>query len=260
MRPLLLGLLSSAAAAAAALSLASAAQAAPQPDLSVTKTCAVTAPQYVLCTITVTNIGTAASGNPITLNDVVSGAPSNGQFVGGGGTLPISCTPGAGPILPIACHANTSLAPNQPKTATFGFRLPTGGSFTNCVTVNSAGDTHPANNTNICTSITVPGPGGCTGYPMVADVFFYNPMTPFGPQTVNICRGGHVVFHNVSTGTPLTILDLTSPGSLPLFPSVSLTVSGPGATAPTATLQTGSPMTYTYKITGFVLHGHVIVH
>ena len=260
MRPLLLGLLSSAAAATAALSLSSAAQAAPQPDLSLATSCAVNGPQSALCTITVTNVGNLPSGSPLHLADTITGAPSNGQFTGGGGTLPIRCSPGAGPILPISCNANASLAPGQSKNALFSFHLPTGGSFTNCVTVSSAGDAHPANNTNICTSITVPGPGGCTGYPMVADVFFYNPMTPFGPQTVNICRGGHVVFHNVSTGIALTIQDLTSPGGQSLFPSITLASSGSGATIQTVALQTGSPPTYEYKISGFVVHGHIIVH
>jgi hypothetical protein len=234
------------------------------PDLSVTKTCAVTAPQYVHCIITVTNNGTAASVSPMHLADLVTSAPSNGQFVGGGGTLPISCSPGAGPILPISCNANASLAPGQSKNALFDFRLPTGGTFTNCATVTegsnpgTAPDPNPGNNTNICTTITVPGPlTSCTAYPMTADVYFYNPMTPFGPQTVNICHGGHVLFHNVSTGIPLIITDVGAPGGASLFPPVSL--SGNGVNAPTAALATGSPNTYEYKITGFVLHGHINV-
>ncbi len=234
------------------------------PDLSVTKTCAVTAPQYVHCTITVTNVGNAPSVLPMHLSDNVTSAPSNGQFVGGGGTLPISCTPGAGPILPIYCNASASLAPGQSKNALFDFRLPTGGSFTNCASVGegpnpgSSPDPNPANNTNICTTITVPGPGACTAYPMTADVYFYNPMTPFGPQTVSICRGGHVIFHNVSTGTALTITDVLASGGAPLFPPVSL--PGNGTSAPTFPLSIGAPNTYEYKITGFVLHGHINVY
>src|ERR1700682_3963098 len=72
--------------------------AAPAPDLKVTKTCVVNGPQSVLCTVTVSNIGTGASVSPITLTDVVSGAPSNGLIVGAGGTLPLCSRPGGGPL------------------------------------------------------------------------------------------------------------------------------------------------------------------
>ncbi len=99
---------------------------------------------------------------------------------------------------------------------------------------------------------------GCTGYPLVADVNFYNPMQPFGPQTVDICRGGHVTFHNISTGTALVIDDLTSPGGQPLFPQISL--PGNGANGSTGVLQTGTPISYHYKISGFTVHGHIRVH
>lgn len=142
------------------------AQAQPVPDLSVTKVCANGPLQSVLCTVTVTNLGTVPSVSPLKLTDLVTGAPTDALFTGGGGTLPISCSPGAGPVLPIACSANIALLPNQAKTALFSFKLPTGGSFTNCATVtqqNAAGtllDPNPANNTNICTTITVPPPSG----------------------------------------------------------------------------------------------------
>lgn len=139
------------------------------PDLKVTKVCANGPLQSVLCTVTVTNIGSVPSVSPLSLTDVVTGAPANALFTGGGGTLPISCTPGAGPVLPIACSANIALLPNQPKTALFSFKLPTGGSFTNCATVTQAQnaatlpDPNPANNTNICTTITVLPPSGGGG-------------------------------------------------------------------------------------------------
>lgn len=151
------------------VSLPVTAQAQIGPDLKVTKVCANGPLQSVLCTVTVTNIGSVPSVSPLSLTDVVTGAPANALFTGGGGTLPISCSPGAGPVLPIACSANISMLPNQPKTALFSFKLPTGGSFTNCATVTQAQnaatlpDPNPANNTNICTTITVLPPSGGGG-------------------------------------------------------------------------------------------------
>ena len=145
------------------------AQAQTGPDLKVTKVCVNGPMQSVLCTVTVTNLGTVPSVSPLSLTDVVTGAPADALFTGAGGTLPISCSPGAGPVSPIACSANTSLPPNQPKTALFSFKLPTGGSFTNCATVSQGQnaatlpDPNPANNTNICTAITVPPPSGSGG-------------------------------------------------------------------------------------------------
>ena len=102
------------------------AQAQTVPDLQVTKVCVNGPLQSVLCTVTVTNLGTVPSFSPLKLTDVVTGAPADALFTGAGGTLPISCSPGAGPVLPIACSANISLPPNQPKTALFSFKLPTG--------------------------------------------------------------------------------------------------------------------------------------
>lgn len=145
------------------------AQAQTGPDLKVTKVCVNGPLQSVLCTVTVINQGTVPSVSPISLTDVVTGAPADALFTGAGGTLPISCSPGAGPVLPIACSANVSLLPNQPKTALFSFKLPTGGSFTNCATVSQGQnaatlpDPNPANNTNICAAITVPPPSGGGG-------------------------------------------------------------------------------------------------
>jgi len=133
------------------------------PDLSVTKVCAVNGPQSVLCTVTVTNNGSAPSVSPITLTDILTGAPTDALYTGAGGTLPISCSPGAGPITPIACIANTTLAPGESQYALFSFSLPQGGTFTNCATVLQGNvatqpESNNANNTNICTTITVPPP------------------------------------------------------------------------------------------------------
>jgi len=332
----------------------------PVADLSVTKTCAVNGPQSVLCTVTVTNLGPLPSVSPISISDIVTGAPSNGIYTGAGGTLPISCSPGAGPILPIACTANTSLAPSQSKNALFSFKLPSGGSFMNCVTVTEGAspgtpsDPNPANNTHICASVTVPsltgtvtvkkilvpatdpgkftlqlkngsgtllanflnggngavmGPvtvptgnynvsevGGSNGtslanytsaisgagcaangavtvaagdhkfctitntrngssWPLSATVTIYNPMTPFGPQSVDIAVGGTVTFHNSNSGANWTILRLTGPttfGPVPL-PNNTTHATGIFTTAGT----------YTYQINGtpsIVVHGTIIVH
>lgn len=138
------------------------------PDLSVTKTCAVNGPQSVLCTVTVKNISNIASVAPLSLSDIPT-APPGSTFTGGGGSLPISCTPGAGAVLPISCTANKSLQPNESGTALFSFTVPQGGTFKNCVTVSQGQnpatlpDPNLANNTNICTSVDVPPPPGGGG-------------------------------------------------------------------------------------------------
>lgn len=144
------------------------------PDLEVVKECAVNGPQSVLCTVTVTNRGGVPSVSPLTLADTPS-APAGSTFTGGGGSLPISCSPGAGPVLPISCTANKSLQPNESGTALFSFTVPKGGTFSNCVSVSQSQnaatlpDPNPRNNTNICTKINVPSPsggGGDTGGPI----------------------------------------------------------------------------------------------
>lgn len=134
------------------------------PDLSVTKTCVSNGPQSILCTVTVTNIGTSPSLAPLTMTDTPT-APAGSTYTGAGGSLPIGCTLGAGTVLPIPCSANIALQPQQSGTALFSFHVPDGAAFTNCVTVtvprNAAnpGDLSPANNTDICTSLG----GGGTG-------------------------------------------------------------------------------------------------
>jgi hypothetical protein len=211
------------------------ASAAPAPDLKVTKTCVVTG-QSVLCTVTVSNIGTAASVSPITLTDVASGAPSNGLIVGAGGTLPISCTPGAGPILPITCHAATSLAPNQSKTALFSFKLPTGGSFTNCATVTepqiatTLPDPNPANNTNICTPvINVPPPNGpdlkvtktcaVTGHSVLCTVTVKNIGTAASVSPINLTDTvSGAPSNGLYTGAGGTLPISCTPGAGPILP------------------------------------------
>lgn len=140
------------------LALPASAQTVSGPDLDVTKTCTANGPQSILCTVTVTNIGGAPTLAPLTVADTPT-APTGSTYTGAGGSLPIGCSLGAGPVLPIPCTANTSLQPGQSETALFSFRVADGGRFSNCVTVtiprNAAnpGDLHPANNTNICTSL-----------------------------------------------------------------------------------------------------------
>lgn len=140
------------------------------PDLSAAKVCAVNAPQSILCTITITNIGNNASVSPMSLTDNVT-ASTSVNFTGGGGSLPASCTPGAQVInnVPINCGIATSLAPGASGTVLFSFTMPTGGQFTNCVSVTQAqnpmtpADPNTSNNTNICTTITVAPPAPATG-------------------------------------------------------------------------------------------------
>lgn len=150
------------------LALPASAQTVTGPDLSVTKTCAVNGPQSILCTVTVTNIGGAPTLAPMTVADTPT-APAGSTYTGAGGSLPIGCSLGAGPVLPIPCVANTSLQPGQSETALFSFRVADGARFSNCVTVtiprNAAnpGDLHPANNTNICTSLGGNGDDGGKG-------------------------------------------------------------------------------------------------
>ena len=222
------------------------AQAQPVPDLSVTKVCVNGPLQSVLCTVTVTNIGTVPFVSPLKLTDVVTGAPANALFTGGGGTLPISCTPGAGPVLPIACSANIALLPNQPKTALFSFKLPTGGSFTNCATVtqqNVTGplpDPNPANNTNICTTITVPPPSGgggpitivtpppsgaCISQTVVSGLHY--PAQSCSQSTPGFLAGMMTSFHFTSKCTaPNTLLGVTNVSCqnapIPGFPTGSV--------------------------------------
>ena len=212
------------------VSLPVTAQVQPVPDLSVTKVCVNQPLQSVLCTVIVTNLGTVPSVSPLKLTDVVSGAPANALFNGAGGTLPISCSPGAGPVLPIACSANIALLPNQPKTALFSFKLPTGGSFTNCATVtqqNAAGtllDPNPANNTNICTTVTVPPPSGgggpitivtpppsgaCTSQTVVSGLHY--PAQSCSQSTPGFLAGMMTSFHFTSKCTaPNTLLGVTN--------------------------------------------------
>lgn len=212
------------------VSLPVTAQAQPVPDLSVTKVCFNQPLQSVLCTVTVTNLGAVPSVSPLKLTDVVSGAPANALFTGAGGTLPISCSPGAGPVLPIACSANIALLPNQQKTALFSFKLPMGGSFTNCATVtqqNAAGtllDPNPANNTNICTTVTVPPPSGgggsitivtpppsgaCTSQTVVSGLHY--PAQSCSQSTPGFLAGMMTSFHFTSKCTaPNTLLGVTN--------------------------------------------------
>ncbi len=221
---------------AAVLLAPSTAQASAAPDLSVTKTCAINGPQSVLCTVTVTNNGTAMSIIPMTVTDTATGMPSNATFVGAGGTLPLSCTPGAGPVLPIVCHGpNAFLSGGQSKTALFGFHLPTGGTFTNCASEaqgTSPGvtpDPNPANNTNKCVTVTVPGPGG-------PDVSATKVCVVNGPQSV-LCTVTVTNNGTTATQSPMHIADLVSGA-----PSNAV-ITGAGGTLPIGCSPGAGPIT-----------------
>ena len=205
------------------------------PDLHVTKICSTQgqANNGVLCVISVKNNGTVPSLAPLTLTDLPT-APPGAVFTGGGGTLPISCTPGAGPVLPINCTANASIPPGASQTALFSFQLPQGGTLNNCVTVTQptspgvAPDPVLGNNTNICTSVIVSG-GGTTPAP---DLGVIKTCVAQANQSV-LCT---VQIRNNSNTTaslaPLTIADLPQgpPGTTYTGAGGSLPVScTPGA-------------------------------
>lgn len=96
-------------------------------------------------------------------------------------------------------------------------------------------------------------PQNCTAYPLQATVNIYNPMQPFGPQTVNICRGGTVKFVNVSSGSA-HLINPTVPAAS--FAPVSLAVNPASGT----TTAFANPGIYKYLIGGFTLQGTIIVH
>lgn len=178
------------------------------PDLQVTKTCTHQgqANQGVLCTIVVKNNGNAPSAAPLTLNDLPT-ATAGSQFTGGGGTLPISCTPGAGPVLPIHCTANTSIPPGGTATALFSFKMPnSGGTLNNCATATQAAtESNLANNTS-CSTVVVPPLGGGSATP---DLQVTKTCTHQGQAnqgvlcTVTVTNAG-----STASLTPLTLTDL----------------------------------------------------
>ena len=108
---------------------------------------------------------------------------------------------------------------------------------------------------NVVCTITNTHVSTCTGYPLTADVFINNPMSPFGPQTVDICRGGKVIFHNNNSGAAWTINFVNGPSS---FGSVSL-ASANGSTGQTLP-PLNSPGTDNYLIAGITVQGHIIIH
>lgn len=144
------------------VAMAVSAQSLGRPDLRVEKSCAVNGPQSVLCTVTVTNIGQVATTSPINLSDTPS-APAGSTYTGAGGSLPVSCSLGAGPVQPIPCTIHQALQPGASGTVLFSFQVGKGRSFGNCVTVSQPqtaavpSDPNPSNNTNICTSLALGG-------------------------------------------------------------------------------------------------------
>lgn len=129
------------------------------PDLKVTKQCVSNGPHSVMCTVTVTNIGNMPSSSPVTLVDTPVAARGGSATYRSGGQLASGCTPSLlDPLGPTECIGQAPILPGQTVTARFGFELPAGGLFTNCVTVTQARqpgsrlDPVPANNTDICTT------------------------------------------------------------------------------------------------------------
>lgn len=186
------------------------------PDLSVTKTCTINGPQSVLCTITVANIGTVPSVAPLSLTDTVTVVPPGTLYTGAGGNLPIGCS-AAGPVTsaPITCiAANTSLAPGQSGTILLSFSVPQSGTFTNCATVSQGSnaatphDPNPANNTNICTTITVgggpinvitpPPSGRCDNQVVVSGMHYPGPNQNCAQTNTNFVNGLMSNFHLTS--------------------------------------------------------------
>ena len=113
-----------------------------------------------------------------------------------------------------------------------------------------------AGDNKVCTITNTRHPAICTGWPLLANVSIYSPGIPFGPQSVDICSGGKVTFHNVNSGQPWTIQYFSGPAT---FPPVPLATSPSVGTSAPFTV-TGA---YQYKINGtpaFVLHGNIIVH
>ncbi len=165
------------------------------PDLNVTKTCAVNGPQSVLCTVTVKNIGQVPSVAPLTFTDAPT-APAGSTYTGAGSNtgLLIGCSPGAGPVIPIACTANKSLQPNETADALFSFKmpLPMCGTFSNIVTVKQGSnaatlpDPNPANNTNISTTLNLGICGDTTGGDKTTTICHIPPGNPNNPQTITI--------------------------------------------------------------------------
>lgn len=217
-------LLSLIGAALILLPLTATAQALTGPDLRVTKVCVNGPNQSVLCTVTVNNNGQVASVAPLSFTDTPT-APPGSTYTGAGGSLPISCSLGAGPVLPISCTANKSMQPNESGTALFSFTVPQGGTFRNCVTVSQGQnaatlpDPNLANNTNICTTISVPPPppppgpitiitprpsGACTSQTVVSGMHY--PNQSCAQTTPGFLAGMLTSFHFTSkcpTGTQL---------------------------------------------------------
>ncbi len=222
----------------------------------------VTPGASITCLITNTRKGDVAPGK-VTVRKIIVPANDPGRFT-------LQLTPNGGNLL-----ANYLNAGN---TAVMGPVTAPPGNYT----VSEAGGTNPSTNlgdytavysggcsptgaivvvsgSNITCTITNTRKTSACAYTLNADVNIYNPMMPFGPQTVHICRGGKVTFHNVNSGAPWSIQYISGPASFPPVPLATSPSSG-------VTAVLGGPGTYVYKINGvagapgFVLNGNIIVH
>ena len=210
----------------------------------------------VTCTFTNSLIGTGT----LTVKKVLVPPTDPGKF-----TLAISTSSGnllgnflnggngamAGPMtVPAGNYVVSETAGSSSPTtlAQYTSVISGAGCATNGNVTIAAGDNKTCTITN--TRNTAPGP-----WPTTATVNIYNPMTPFGPQTVHINAGGTVTFNNVNSGANWTITWFSGPAT---FSPIPLPNNATGITAPLTV-----PGAYEYVITGtpsFTVHGHIIVH
>jgi plastocyanin len=210
-----------------------------------------------VCTITNTRIPASGTGT-LTLKKVLVPATDPGKF-----TLAISTSSGtllgnflnggngatAGPMpVPAGNYVVSETAGSTSPTtlAQYTSVISGVGCATNGAVTIATGDNKVCTITN--TRIT-------GTWPNTATVNIYNPMTPFGPQSVNIAAGGTVTFNNVNSGANWTITWLSGPVA---FPPIPLANNATGVTVPLTV-----PGTYTYVISGtpsITVPGQIIVH
>ncbi|MET0272604.1 MAG: hypothetical protein ABW360_06405 [Phenylobacterium sp.] len=215
-------------------------------------------------TCTFTNVKTAPAAGTVTVKKIIVPPTDPGRFTlqltPAGGTLLanfLNAGNGAtmGPVtVPAGNYIVSEAGGSNPSTSLSNYTAVISGA--GCAANGAVTVTAGVN--RVCTITNTRNPTTCTGWPMQATVSIYNPMTPFGPQTVDICRGGTVKFNNVNSGVPWNIQYFSGPSA---FPSVPLATSP--STGTTAVLS--APGAYDYVIGGvggpsFVVHGHINVH